>query len=179
MPASSTTDQITENSQPTKGYGAWLLLMMGYMLLIAFYILDRFMEGRLTDGSLLNIFTGEVSASRSLSGPIGITRLYAYTNPLANPIFFYMQFMLITVTFFNFWKRKRNTPKWMIAFFVISIIYAIGEVIGIANSPSFDDFNRSMMQQNAIHKLVVSCLFFIPAILYLIRSKKVKEVFVN
>ena len=175
----SPNTQTSKDNPATHVYGPWLILMMGYMLLIAFFILDRFLEGKLTDGSLLDFFTGEVRASSALSGPIGIRRIYAYTNPLANAYFFYVHFMLITITFFSFWKRKRNIHKWMIAFFVISIIYAIGEVIGTSHSLSFNEYNRPLMQQKAYNMLFSYCLFFIPAILYLIRSKKVKDVFIN
>jgi len=92
------------------------------------------------------------------------------TLDLANLAYALLLVVIAIATTVGFFARKRWTPLLFISFFLLSLVYIV--FISIALSSKFPE----RVDYFSLIRVAVMCIIVIP---YMLRSERVKEIFVN
>ncbi|WP_366970641.1 DUF2569 family protein [Rhodocytophaga aerolata] len=136
-------------------YGPWLLLIS---LLLVFNLF-----------SPLNFLLTQLSYSNSISDLL-------FNRATIVDWFLHASITLLTpIALVNFWYKKSITPLLFIACLSLSLLVDVLESIAVSHSSGV----LRMQRERVYYSLVFRSLFCLPAILYLVRSRHVKKLFIR
>jgi hypothetical protein len=149
------------------GYGPWLWLLAGYLLLnglvvLNFYRVVFFPPGRSDD----------------LVGPIGIAEVYSGPPPEALVVPCFVLLFLV-VMLYHFFRRKVMTPRLILGYLGLQLLAGLvnnyNAWFGEPDAASVLHLDR----WTAYNDLLVTSLICLAAVPYLVLSRRVRDVFVQ
>lgn len=125
-------------------------------------------EGRKTGYGILLYLLLFMVAYNGLKAAMGLMQKASFD--LANLIYALLLVVIAVATTVGFFARKRWIPLLFISFFLLNLVYIV--FISIALSSKFPE----RIDYFSLVRVAVMCIIVIP---YMLRSERVKEVFVN
>lgn len=135
-------------------YGTWLLLIA---FLVVFNLLGP-----------LNFLLNQLNSSNYLGGLLNQATVFDW-------ILYACLTLLTPITLICFWYRKAITVPLLIVCLSISLLVNILESISVSHSSVF----LQMQWERVYYNLFFKILSYLPAIVYLVRSKHAKKLFIK
>lgn len=156
-----------------QGLGGWLVLLQINMYYSLLLFSDYFFRG------LLPIYSSETW--HSLTSPDG-----AYYNPHVKRLFMLetlstaVMLGLLVVALVLLYRKKSAFPWIMICYFVLTVLFDLGTSMVFDRFLTYEDLGGAERDQYTKTGLFIQRLTFCVAwVAYLLRSKRVKNTFVN
>lgn len=156
-----------------RGLGGWLVLLQINMYYSLLLISDYFFQG------LLPIYSPETWLS--LTSPDG-----EYYNPHAKRLFVLetlstaVMLGLLVVAIVLFYRKKAAFPWIMMCYFVLTVLFDLGTNMVFDRFLTYEDLGGAERDQYTKTGLIIQrFVFCVVWVAYLLRSKRVKNTFVN
>ncbi|MDQ0165969.1 DUF2569 domain-containing protein [Bacillus horti] len=158
--------EFDKKTKQVSGLGGWLILP--HLGLILTIILHTY-----------NLLEYSLPALLPLTWEPLTTPGSPYYHPLWGPVLIYEAILTLAYILFavvaivQFYRKKAILPKLMIIFYAGSLLFSVVDIILVSQLP---DMTITAEDQKEIGRLLGMCAIWIP---YFIRSKRVKNTFVN